>query len=111
MSHPAGKLIAPHLHNQVKREITQTQEFFIIKKGKVRVHFYNHAKEYLESQLLSKGDVLLQVSGGHSFEVLEALEMIEVKQGPYVGTIDKTYFDAKPKKGENGRKKPSDVLV
>ena len=93
MSHPAGKLIAPHLHNEVKREITRTQEFFTIKKGKVKVNFYNNAKEYLDSHILSAGDVLLQVSGGHSFEILEDIEMIEIKQGPYLGQDDKTYFE------------------
>jgi hypothetical protein len=30
--------------------------------------------------------------GGHGFEVLEEVEMIEVKQGPYVGEIDRTTF-------------------
>jgi hypothetical protein len=31
-------------------------------------------------------------SGGHGFEALEELEMVEVKQGPYVGDKDKTRF-------------------
>ncbi len=30
--------------------------------------------------------------GGHGFEVLEDVEMFEVKQGPYVGDSDKTRF-------------------
>jgi hypothetical protein len=32
------------------------------------------------------------VTGGHGFEVLEEVEMIEVKQGPYGGDKDKTTF-------------------
>lgn len=92
MKHPTGKWVEPHLHNQIERSITHTQEVFIIKRGKVRVDFYNNAQMYLESQILVAGDLLLQVSGGHSFEVLEELEMIEVKQGPYLGANDKTYF-------------------
>jgi len=36
--------------------------------------------------------VILLASGGHGFEVLEDLEMIEVKQGPYAGDADKTRF-------------------
>ena len=32
------------------------------------------------------------VSGGHGFHVLEELEMIEVKQGPYSGDADKKRF-------------------
>ena len=33
------------------------------------------------------------VSGGHGFSVLEEVEMIEVKQGPYSGDADKKRFD------------------
>ena len=33
------------------------------------------------------------VSGGHGFKVLEEVEMIEVKQGPYYGEQDKVRFE------------------
>jgi hypothetical protein len=36
----------------------------------------------------------LLIAGGHGFEVLEDLNMVEVKQGPYVGDMDKTRFEA-----------------
>jgi hypothetical protein len=38
--------------------------------------------------------VILLISGGHGFEVLEELNMVEVKQGPYAGDADKTRFVA-----------------
>ena len=38
------------------------------------------------------GDVILLVSGGHGFQVLEEIEMIEIKQGPYSGDLDKKRF-------------------
>ena len=41
-----------------------------------------------------QGDVILLIAGGHGFEVLEDLNMIEVKQGPYVGDADKTRIAA-----------------
>jgi hypothetical protein len=41
---------------------------------------------------LGSGDVILLTECGHGFEVLEDLEMIEVKQGPYTGDDDKTRF-------------------
>lgn len=93
MAHPSGKKIPLHFHNEVERTITLTQEVFFIKKGKVRVNFFSKSQEYLESHVLSSGDILLQVCGGHSFEILEDLEMVEVKQGPYLGNKDKTYFE------------------
>ncbi len=36
--------------------------------------------------------MILLITGGHGFEVLEEIEMIEVKQGPYSGEDDKTRF-------------------
>jgi mannose-6-phosphate isomerase-like protein (cupin superfamily) len=92
MKHPAGKIIDPHVHNPVARQVFYTQEVLFIKKGRVRVDFYSESHEYLENRSLSAGDVILLVSGGHGFEVIEELEMIEVKQGPYVGEQDKTRF-------------------
>ena len=40
-----------------------------------------------------QGDVILLSSGGHGFEMLENSEIIEVKQGPFAGNIDKTRFE------------------
>ncbi|MFC1819077.1 cupin domain-containing protein [Thermodesulfobacteriota bacterium] len=93
MRHPVGKVIFPHVHNPIPRKVHYTQEVLFIREGKLRIDFYNDEKEYLESRILQEGDVTLLVSGGHGFEVLEDLEMIEVKQGPYVGDHDKTRFD------------------
>lgn len=92
MHHPMGKIIQPHVHNPVPREVIYTQEVLFIKRGKLRVDFYNDKQEYLESRVLETGDVILLITGGHGFEVLEEIEMIEVKQGPYVGEQDKTRF-------------------
>jgi hypothetical protein len=92
MRHPAGKLIDPHVHNPVPREVHYTQEVLFIKRGKVRVDFYSNDQEFLESRVLETGDTILLATGGHGFEMLEETEMIEVKQGPYAGEEDKTRF-------------------
>lgn len=92
MHHPSGKIIDPHVHNAVARDIYFTQEVLFIKRGKLRVDFYDGRRNYLESKVLHAGDVILLVTGGHGFEVIEEIEMIEVKQGPYVGDSDKTRF-------------------
>jgi mannose-6-phosphate isomerase-like protein (cupin superfamily) len=92
MRHPAGKVIDPHVHNPVSRNVHYTQEVLLIKKGKLRVDFYDNDQRYLESRILEEGDVILLATGGHGFEVLEEIEMIEVKQGPYAGDQDKTRF-------------------
>ena len=94
MRHPAGKVIDPHVHNPVRRSVHYTQEVLFVKRGKLRVDFYDETQLYLESRVLQGGDVILLATGGHGFEVLEEVEMIEVKQGPYAGDQDKTRFSA-----------------
>ena len=93
MNRPGGYKIAPHLHNEARREVFYTQEVLFIRKGKVRVDFYGDKHELLESRILRAGDVILLAAGGHGFEMLEPTEMIEVKQGPYSGDKDKTRFE------------------
>jgi hypothetical protein len=92
MSRPGGYVIAPHVHNAVPREVQFTKEVLFIKSGKVRVDFYDDDQIYLESRILNQGDVILLAFGGHGFEMLEASEIIEVKQVPYAGEADKTRF-------------------
>jgi len=94
MSHRKGHEIIPHYHNPVPRTIHYTQETLFIRKGKLRVDFYDEVQTYIESHVLVAGDVILLVSGGHGFEVLEDLEMFEVKQGPHIGDKCKTRFKA-----------------
>ena len=93
MHHPEGKVIDAHIHNLVHRNVVLTQEVLFIKKGKLRVDFYDDYQDYLESCILNEGDTILLASGGHGFKVIEEVEMIEVKQGPYSGENDKTRFE------------------
>lgn len=93
MHHPTGKKIDAHVHNEVHRSIYYTQEVLVIRKGRLRVDLYTENREYVKSRILSAGDIILLVSGGHGFEVIEEVEMIEVKQGPYAGNNDKTRFE------------------
>src|SRR5271157_3514865 len=69
MNHPKGKIIPPHVHNPVSRQVLYTNEVLFIKKGLLRVDFYNDGREYLQSKILGPGDVILLVGGGHGFEV------------------------------------------
>jgi hypothetical protein len=93
MNRPVGYEIKPHRHNLVPREVHLTQEVLFIKSGKVRVDFYDNDQVYLESRILLTGDVILLSDGGHGFKILEPSEIIEVKQGPYCGEMDKVRFE------------------
>jgi hypothetical protein len=92
LNHPSGTKIQPHVHHVVYREVKYIQEVLFIKRGKVRVDLYNEEQTYMESVLLTAGDTILLASGGHGFEMLEDTEIIEVKQGPYSESKDKTTF-------------------
>lgn len=92
MKHPKGKIIQPHLHNVVTREVHYTKEVLVIRKGALQVDFYDDNKLYLESRTLNSGDIILLAFGGHGFKCLEDLEMVEIKQGPYLGDADKIRF-------------------
>lgn len=96
MNRPQGYVIPPHVHNPVPREVQFTKEVLFIKSGRVRVDFYDEDQNYFESRILMAGDVILLAFGGHGFEMLEASEIIEVKQGPYAGEADKTRFSPVP---------------
>ena len=93
MHHPTGKVNDAHVHNLVHRNVVLTQEVLFIKKGRLRIDFYDEYEDYLESRELHAGDIILLVSGGHGFTVLDEVEMIEVKQGPYAGDNDKKRFE------------------
>lgn len=93
MNRPAGYRIMPHVHNKVQREVFYTQEVLFIKKGKVKIVFYDDDRNYLDNNILETGDVILLACGGHGFEMLEESEIIEVKQGPYAGEMDKVKFE------------------
>ncbi len=89
MKHPKGHIIEPHVHNVVVREVHYTKETLIIRNGSVRVDLYDNNRDYLESRILGKGDIILLNDGGHGFKALDDLEMIEIKQGPYAEIMTK----------------------
>jgi hypothetical protein len=95
MHHPKNYEIDPHFHNPVLRTVELTKEVLFLKSGSVQVDFYSDNQKLLESRILFSGDVILLAHGGHGFKMLEDSELIEVKQGPYTGELDKTRFKSK----------------
>ena len=63
MHHPAGKVIDPHFHNPVPRTVAYTQETLLIKRGSLRVDFFDDQQQYHESRILKAGDVILLIKG------------------------------------------------
>ncbi len=101
INYKKGHEIVPHYHKKVTKIVKQTNEVLFIKKGKIRIDFFEGRikKKYFGSKILKEGDTILIANGGHGFKVLENCEMIEVKQGPFLNTEnDKSKFLKKIKK-------------
>jgi mannose-6-phosphate isomerase-like protein (cupin superfamily) len=92
MKREKEEIIEPRVHNEVNREVVRTQEVLIVRRGRVQVDLYNGGNKYWGIFTLGAGDLVLLAFGGHGFTMLETTEMIEVKQGPYLGHQDKVRF-------------------
>ena len=92
MNRPKGEVIQAHIHEPISRTLIGTQEVLYIRKGRIRVDFYESDRTYVSSVILGAGDLMLLSTGGHGFEVLEDIDMIEIKQGPFAEGRDKTRF-------------------
>jgi hypothetical protein len=92
MQREQGYLIRPHAHREVVRRVGFTHEVLFIKSGRVKVNFFDKSDALRQQRILEPGDTALLMEGGHGFEMLETSEIIEVKQGPYVGEEDKYRF-------------------
>ena len=93
IKHKKKHIIKPHLHKKRLTKILYTTEIILILKGKLRVDFYNLKKKYLFSRIIKEKDIIMLVHGGHGFKVLKNVEMIEIKQGPYILSRDKIKFE------------------
>ena len=95
MSHRAGRIIMPHRHLPYKRKTEGTQEVLFIKKGTLKANFFNSNDLKVCEVLLTEGDLIVLLGGAHGFDVIDDLEMIEVKNGPYAASGDKIRFEEK----------------
>lgn len=89
-----GGEIAPHVHHEVARSLLGTSEVLIVRRGRCQVDFYTQQKVYMTTRELQSGDVLILVSGGHGFRMIEDTVFLEIKQGPYAGPAEKERFEA-----------------
>ena len=83
-SYPKGKTINAHRHCEVKIERNETmQEVLYVTKGKLKVNLYTDEGKKLTDKILTPGDMIVLIAGGHGFEMLEDTDFVEIKQGPY----------------------------
>lgn len=92
-SRKEGEIIEPHQHKAVNREITRIQEVLFFREGQAEVTLFTDEQTPITSVVVEAGDVIMFAKGGHSLKMLADTELVEVKQGPYLGDEDKERFN------------------
>jgi hypothetical protein len=86
LAHEAGFVEPPHVHQPIKREINDLQQMFVVQRGVVAVQLYADDKMLLKEVVLKAGDAIVLIHGIHAIRVIEDMQCISVKQGPFLGT-------------------------
>ncbi|MBC8484724.1 MAG: hypothetical protein H8D45_01620 [Bacteroidetes bacterium] len=95
-----GQIVNPHAHHKVPRLIDITQEVLFCIYGRIVYTFYDQDDNWREiaSYEISGGDLICLFGAGHGGKALEPTRLIEVKQGPFLGTKDKFFCPDIPEK-------------
>jgi len=96
LAHEAGFSEPAHYHRPFTREISDLQQMFVVQKGVVAVQLYDDDKVLFREVVLKQGDAIVLIHGIHSLRVIEDMQCISVKQGPFMGTdYDKVNIEVK----------------
>ena len=92
LSHKSGFQEAAHYHKPITRTIKDLQQMFVVQRGIVIVGLYTDSGDLLEQVKLGQGDAIVLIHGVHSVHVIEDMQCISVKQGPFLGTENDKVF-------------------
>jgi len=96
LAHEAGFVELPHYHKPVERTISDLQQMFVVQHGVVEVELYGDDGKKLRVIEMRAGDAIVLIHGVHAIRVIEDMQCISVKQGPYLGEEqDKIFVDVK----------------
>jgi hypothetical protein len=86
LAHRAGYVEDAHYHREFSRSVDDLQQMFVVQRGVVAVDLYADDGKKLAEIVLRAGDAIVLVHGVHAIRVLEDMQCISVKQGPFLGT-------------------------
>ncbi len=86
LAHTAGFVEPAHYHQPFPRQITDLQQMFVVQRGVVAVLLYTEHGTLLREVVLRPGDAIVLIHGVHAIRVIEDMQCISVKQGPFLGT-------------------------
>jgi len=96
LAHEAGFIEAPHYHRPVERSISDLQQMFVVQRGVVVIDLFDDDGNKLREIRMQSGDAIVLIHGVHAIRVIEDVQCISVKQGPYLGEEhDKIFVDVK----------------
>lgn len=96
IKYPEGGYIQPHIHLPIERHLVGTGEVLVVRSGKVEAFIFDCDRRLMKRKVMTTGDILVLIQGGHGFRMLEDTVLMEVKQGPYTGLKEKERFDYDP---------------
>jgi hypothetical protein len=85
LAHEAGFVEPPHYHAPFTRQIDDLQQMFVVQRGVVAVQLYSDDGKLLREIVLRQGDGIVLIHGVHAIRVIEDMQCISVKQGPFLG--------------------------
>ena len=69
---------------------------FVVQRGVVAVTLYDDDARALREVVLNCGDAIVLIHGIHAIRVIEDMQCISVKQGPFLGTeLDKVFVETR----------------
>lgn len=96
LAHEAGYQEAPHYHREFERTVKDLQQMFVVQHGVVGVQLFDDTGALLREIILHPGDAVVLIHGAHAIRVIEDMQCISVKQGPFMGdAFDKVNVDVK----------------
>jgi len=96
LAHETGFVEAPHYHRPFSRTIDDLQQMFVVQRGVVAVELYHDDGTLIREIILRAGDAIVLIHGVHAVRVIEDMQCISVKQGPFLGVAyDKVEVQAK----------------
>jgi len=96
LAHEAGFVEPAHYHHPIKREISDLQQMLVVQRGVLAIEFYAPDGVKFHEVVLRVGDAINLVHGVHAVRVIEDMQCVSVKQGPFFGDkLDKVNVSIK----------------
>lgn len=85
LSRPEGFVEPAHYHPRIERKITDLQQMFVVQRGVIDIDFFDADNRLWHTVRVKAGDAVLLIHGAHAIRVIEDMQCLSVKQGPFLG--------------------------